>query len=216
MGYGWESERVHVSTLAVGSLDALRAMVSSATLVVAPSADVVVVPTAAAFTGAAEAALVLARALEGLDARVEALMVTDRAASDEPYFVSRLADADLVVLGDGSALHARSVWRHSRVGEAINAATRLVAVGSVASVLGEVMIDPRGGAPTTGLNYRAGVALCAPASLEQLGRTRLLLGDDVTLVVLGSSGVLEWREGTWRVVCARDVEVTRGARVITL
>ena len=207
---------MHTSTLAVGSLGALRAAVTSATLGAPPNADVVVVPTAAAFTGAAEAALALARALEGLDARVEALMVTDRAAADETYFVSRLTDADLVVLGDGSALHARSVWRHSRVGDAINAATHLVAVGSVASVLGEVMIDPRGGAPTTGLNYRAGIALCSPASLEQLGRTRSLLGGDVTLVVLGARGVLEWREGAWRVVCGDDVEVTRGARVVTL
>ena len=86
-------------------------------------------------------------------------MVSDRAATKDQYYVDRLVDADLVVLCDGSALHARSVWRDNAFGEAINAASTLVAVGAVASVLGEVMIDPRGGAPTTGLGYRMGAAL---------------------------------------------------------
>ena len=205
------------STLVVGSLDALRdALGDDALGPLAPRTDVVVVPTAAAFVGAAQAAVATAEVFDGFDVTIEALMVTDRASNREPYFVERLVKADLVVLCDGSPLHARTVWRNSPVGDAINAARSLVAIGAVSSVLGEVMIDPRGGAPTIGLGYRIGVAFCAPASNEQLDRTRSLLATDVALVVLGLRGVVEYRDDQWRVLRSADVVVTRGSQVVTL
>ena len=204
-------------TLVVGSLGALRdALMGDALGPLAPDADVVVVPTAAAFVGAAQAAVATAEVFDGLDVKIEALMVTDRASNAEPYFVDRLANADLVVLCDGSPLHARMVWRNSPVGDAINAAHSLVAIGAVSSVLGDVMIDPRGGAPTIGLGYRAGVAICAPSSKEQSERTRSLLATDVALVVLGPQGILRCRDDEWLVVRAADVVVTRGPDVVTL
>jgi len=89
-----------------------------------------------------------------------------------------------------------------------------VAIGAVASVLGEVMIDPRGGAPTTGLGYRRGAALSLPASDEQMARTRTLLRD-VALVAIGPSGVVHHDGEQWRVLCG-DVVVTRGPDVIEL
>ena len=205
------------STLAVGSLGALRdALVDDVFGPLATNADVVVLPTAAAFIGAAQAAVTTAEVFDGLDVNIEALMVTDRASSSEPYFVERLANADLVVLCDGSALHARTVWRNSPVGEAINLARSIVAIGAVTSVLGEVMIDPRGGAPTVGLGYRKGVAFCAPASEVQMDRTRSLLATDVALVVLGPRGILQCRDDEWRVVRSADVVVTQGSEVVTL
>ncbi len=208
---------MQTSTLAVGSLEALKDALADFALIDLPvDADVVVVPTAAAFIGAAEASVAVADVFGGRDVRVEALMVTDRASNAEGYFVDRLAQCDLVVLCDGSPLHARTVWRNSPVGDAINSAAQLVAVGGVASVLGEVMIDPRGGAPTTGLNYRSGVVLCPPSSDEQLRRTRSLLAGDVVLVVLGSNGALQFRSGRWRVVRPEGVVVTRGHDVVTL
>jgi len=82
-------------------------------------------------------------------------MVVDRVSAGENHFATRIVEASLVVLCDGSALHARSVWRDTPVGEALARARSLVAVGASASVLGEVMIDPRGGAPTTGLGLSA-------------------------------------------------------------
>jgi hypothetical protein len=204
-------------TLAVGSLDALRdALVNGVLGPFATNADVVVLPTAAAFVGAAQAAVTTAEVFDGFDVRVEALMVTDRASGLEPYFVERLADADLVVLCDGSPLHARMVWRNSPVGEAINLSHSIVAIGAATSVLGEVMIDPRGGAPMIGLGYRRGVAFCAPASEDQMVRTRSLLATDVALVVLGPRGILRCRDDEWRVVRSADVVVTRGSQVVTL
>ena len=177
-------------------------------------ADVVVVPTAGAFSGLEVAATALARVFEGRGARVEALMIAQRRDADDGYFAARVASADVVALTDGSPLHAMSVWRTTAVGSALSRAARLIAVGSVATVLGEVMIDPRGGAPTNGLSYRRGLAVCVSASDAQLERTRTLLGDEVTLAAMGPDGVLVECAGTWR--ASGDVVVTRGARVVQL
>jgi hypothetical protein len=204
------------TTVAVGSLEGLRSVLSDASLLrLEAGADVVVVPTAAAFVGIAEAAWAVAEVCEPFDLRVEALMVADRTSAGEPYFAERLGAADLVVLCDGSPLHARAVWRATPVGEGIDRARRLLAVGSVASVLGAVMIDPRGGAPTTGLGYRDGVAFAAPASDEQLARTRSLMPAGLALAVLGPRGVVLNDGAAWRVVID-DVVVTRGHDVALL
>lgn len=204
------------STFAVGSLEGLAALFADRSLLrVAVDADVVIVPTAAAFTGITESAVVIADVLDGYGFRVEALMAGDRIALSDPYFPRRIAEADVVILGDGSALHARAVWRDSDVGRAIEASTSLIAIGSVATVLGDVMIDPRGGAPTTGLGYRSGAALCRLASDEQMARTRSLLARDVALVTLGETGIVHHDDNGWRVV-AGDVVVTRGQDDATL
>lgn len=198
------------STWVAGSLDALRELLaSSADLTITSATTVVLLPTAAAFTGVTQAAIELARPFETYEARVEALMLTDRSSSDEPSFALRVADADVVVLSDGSALHARSVWLDTAIGEAIRNAQTLIAVGSAASVLGETMIDPRGGAPTLGLGYRVGAAITMRANDEQLARTRALLGEREVLAVLGPSGILHHDGVAWRVV-GGDVVTTRG------
>ena len=198
------------STFAVGSLPALAALFADhATLPLRDDADVVIVPTAAAFTGITEAAIAIASECDGFDLRVEALMAGDRAALSDPYFARRIGEADVVILGDGSALHARSVWRDSDVGAAIDQSATRVAIGSVSTVLGDVMIDPRGGAPTTGLGYRSGAALCVASSDEQMARTRSLLASDIALVTLGPTGIVHHDDSGWRIVRG-DVVVTRG------
>jgi hypothetical protein len=196
--------------MAMGSLAALRASLTRGDLLVVTSeSDVVIVPTAAAFIGATEAAIDLSMVFEDCGARVEALMQLDRSSSDEPYFAQRAREADVVVLSDGSPLHAKSVWHQTPIGDAIRDAPVVVTIGSVSSVLFETMIDPRGGAPTTGLAYREGLVVTTSSSAEQLSRTRTLLGDDVVLAVLGASGVLHGDGARWRVLTG-DVTTTRG------
>jgi hypothetical protein len=196
--------------MAFGSLAALGDSLTRGELfVVTSETDVVVVPTAAAFIGATEAAIDLSTVFEGGGARVEALMHLDRSSSDEPYFAKRIREANIVVLSDGSPLHAKSVWHQTPIGEAIRDAPLVVTIGSVSSVLFDTMIDPRGGAPTTGLGYREGLVVTTSASEEQLSRTRALLGDDNILAVLGASGVLHGVGGRWRVVTG-EVTTTRG------
>ncbi len=217
MGPEWETHRVNGTIVAAGSLGALGAVFRDNSLLGLPAdADIVVLPTAASFTGVAEAAVAVAQVCNEFDVRIEALMVTDRASSAEPYFVGRLVNADAVILCDGSALHAKTVWRNSPVGDALKSAARLIAIGSVASVLAEVMIDPRGGAPTIGLGLFSDVAIATTASDDQLARTRSLVGEEIALVVLGPLGIVERANGAWRVVAGDDVIVTRGSEVSAL
>lgn len=212
-----ETGSVEGSIFAVGSLDALRSVLGEELLAeLGAGADVVVLPTAAAFTGAANAVLEVLEACDAFDFALEALMVSDRPSANEPHFAQRIRSAQLVVLCDGSSLHARTVWRETLVGEALDQAQRIVAVGSVSSVLGEIMIDPRGGAPTTGLGLFRGVTFCQPQSDEQMQRTRSLLDDETMLVVLGARGALAYREETWRVLRSEDVAITRGEEVVSL
>jgi hypothetical protein len=202
--------------MAFGSLAALGdAVIGGELLVLTSDSDVVIVPTAAAFIGATEAAIDLSTLFEASGARVEALMHLDRSSSDEPYFALRTREADVVVLSDGSPLHAKSVWHQTPIGEAIRDARLVVTIGSVASVLFETMIDPRGGAPTTGLGYREGLVVTTSVGEDQLSRTRTLLGEDAVLAVLGTSGVLQGDGARWRVVTG-DVTTTRGHNVVEL
>ena len=204
------------STFAVGSLQGITALLDDvATMPRRGDADVVIVPAAAAFTGITESAVAIAGRFDSYDLRVEALMAGDREALSDPYFARRIREADVVILGDGSPLHARSVWRASDVGAAIDASNTLVAIGSVATVLGDVMIDPRGGAPTTGLGYRSGAALCLAASDDQMARTRSLLAHDIALVTLGPTGIVHHDDNGWRVVRG-EVIVTSGQDPTTL
>jgi hypothetical protein len=201
---------------AVGSIDALRDVLGQRTPIVLPEgADVVILPTASAFSGAEAAAIELASLFEARGARIEALMNVSRDSSDEPHFAQRVRDADLVVISDGSALHAKSVWRGTLVGEAIRDSHCVAAVGSVATVLGDVMVDPRGGAPTNGLGYVSGLVIGVSASEEQLARTRLLLGEDAMFAVLGDQGVVHFDGTNWRII-ASDVVTTRGAMLVEL
>lgn len=188
----------------VGSLDALRApQVRDVTSV----QRVCVLATAAAFRGFGEAiAEVLALPVWG-DATLTGVEAIDRLSANDVAVLDEVASADLVVLVEGAALHARSVWRASALGDVL-AASRLVAVGSVGSVLGATMIDPRGGAPTTGMGLFDDVVLSVRAGVEQTLRTRDLLGTRHTLVELGPRSVVTY-EGTWRIRVGEDLVVTR-------
>jgi cyanophycinase-like exopeptidase len=204
------------STWVVGSLDALAELLATHDdLKVTSETTIVLLPAAAAFIGATQAAIELAALFETYEAPVEALMLTDRSSSDETMFAQRVADANVVVLSDGSALHAKSVWLDTTVGEAIRDAETLIAVGPAASVLGDIMIDPRGGAPTIGLGYRSGLVVTGPENDEQLARTRALLGEREVLAVLGPSGILHHDGANWRRVSG-DVVTTRGEKSVEL
>ena len=134
-------------------------------------ADVVILPTAAAFTGMAEAAIAIAGLLE--HQRPEALLIGDRDAAQTEHFARRIREAAAVVLTDGSPLHFRTAIRDTVVHDALRHAHLIVSVGSMGTVLGATMVDPRGGAPTTGLGIfdDCVVAVSSPT----LARTRELL-----------------------------------------
>ncbi len=204
-----------MTTFVVGSLAALGYLLEEQLIEAGEHYDVVVVPTAAAFSGLDDACEAISTVFDVARIRVEAAMVSDRVSSSDKSFAQRIRSADCVVLSDGSALHAKSVWHSSLVGDAIRGARRLIAVGSCATVLGDVMIDPRGGAPMAGLGYRSGLVTTTPANKEQLVRTRELLGAGATLAVVGPRGVLGYDGSTWRQL-HDDVVVTRGNDYVAL
>jgi hypothetical protein len=142
-------------------------------------------------------------------------MGNDRAACDEAYFATRVRDADVVVLLDGSPLHARATWRDTALGRAIEHANSIIAIGAVATVLGEEMIDPRGGAPTTGLGYRPGAVLTTLAAPDQMERTRQLIDAKKLLLVVSPNGSAAQENDRWRVV-GGDVTASRGTQIVDL
>jgi hypothetical protein len=156
-----------VSIVLAGSLSALAAWVP-------PVGPVAVIGSAAAFRGLDLALGEVRRALG--DSELLWYPAASKAAVDA---VAREAgEPAWWLLVDGNALHARSLWRHSALAQRWREGSGpVVAVGASASVIGEIMIDPRGGAPTTGVNlYRGRVV--TPRLPEALAtRTRLLLGD---------------------------------------
>ncbi len=189
----------------VGSLQALRSPEISDEVA---ASRICVVATAAAFRGPDDAiAEVLGEPVWG-DATTFSVAAIDRRGANDGAVVDEVAHADLVILVDGAVLHARSVWRASALG-AVLATSRLVAIGSIGSVLGATMIDPRGGAPTTGMGLFDEVVLSVPAGKEQTLRTQGLLADTHTLVELGARSILTY-EGAWIVRVDEDLVVTRG------
>jgi hypothetical protein len=188
----------------VGSLDALRA---PQVLDVTTAQHVCVLATAAAYRGPGEAIAEVLALPVWSGATLTGVEAINRLSANDVAVLDEVASADLVVLVEGAVLHARSVWRASALGDVL-AASRLVAVGSVGSVLGTTMIDPRGGAPTTGMGLFDDVVLSVGAGVEQTSRTRDLLGTRHTLVELGSRSVVTY-EGTWRIRVGEDLVVTR-------
>ena len=165
------------------------------------NADVVIVPLAAAFTGATEAALAVAQRLEGAPLTLEVLLVSDRESANTAHFAQRVADADAVIITDGSALHLRTTLRNTALETALRQAKLVVAIGSVATVFGDPMIDPRGGAPTTGMGLFTDAVLTVNS--PTLERTRELLPSDAELYVVGESEGLYHHSGEWYVSSAQ-------------
>jgi hypothetical protein len=193
-------------------MDALDAAVR--TFAPAELKKVCVLATAAAFRGPRDAIDELSSRGVWGDLRPVGVEALDRASASDHAVLSAVDAADLVVLVDGAVLHARSVWRATPLGESLRSHS-LLAVGSVGSVLGDTMIDPRGGAPTTGLGFFDDVVVTVTAGEEQTLRTRSLLGQRATLLELGRHSVVTF-DGQWRVVVDDDLLVTRDGVVSVL
>lgn len=164
-------------------------------------ADVVILPLAAVFTGATEAAIAVAELLGATEFRVEALLVTDKESANNEHFAQRIREADAVIVTDGSPLHLRSTLRETEVERALRDASLVVGMGSVATVFGDPMIDPRGGAPTTGMGlFTDAIVTVDGPTLE---RTRELVGDDVELYVVEPKMGIYRHSGEWYVSSAQ-------------
>jgi cyanophycinase len=184
-------------------------------LVEAAGGEVALLPTAAAFERPDRALQTAASYFEGLGARVRPIEVLVRRDAMDPVFAEAVRSARLVYLGGGSPLHLRSVLKGSLVWEALRAAWQAGATvaGSSAGamVLGDPMVDPRGGALTLGLGLIERLAVLPHADTlggERLKRTLELAGPGVRVVSIPErSALLREPDGSWRMSGAGRVHV---------
>jgi len=169
----------------------------------AGTTEVVVLPTAAAFENPDRAVAQAIKYFDGLGARVTPLAVLNRRDAEAPASVSAIRVAKFVYIADGSPLHLRSVLKGSEFYDALVYAYGRGAVvaagGASATVFGDPMVDPRGGAYTVGLGLVPGLAVfpyhgsaaehLRERSIDLLAKGALLVGiDEQTALVRSGTG----------------------------
>ncbi len=183
-------------------------------------AEVVVLPTAAAYEHP-ERAVETARAWFGrFGAAVKGLMILSRRDALDESAASELREARFIYLSGGSPMHLRSVLKDTPVWTAIVDAWRSGAVlaGSSAGamVLGDSMVDPRGGALTLGLGLLERIAVMPHYdtwSEEKAHRTVQLATGHLRIAAIDErTALIRDPDGSWSAVGAGNVTVFVDAR----
>lgn len=124
--------------------------------------EVLVVPTAAAYEQPQKVVAAASAYFGELGVKVKAADVYGRTAATDKANAKAVRAAKLVYFGDGSPLHMRSVFKDTpwwdALVEAWNDGTAIAGTGAGAMVLGDPMVDPRGGAYTLGLGLLPSMA----------------------------------------------------------
>ena len=184
----------------------------------AAAKEVVVIPAAAAFEHPER---VHGRAIahfEPLGTKVRTVPVLHRTEADDPKHAEVVRRARFVYLPDGSPLHLRSVLKGSALFDALLAAylggASLAASGAGATLIGDPMVDPRGGAYTVGLAVVPDLAVfpyhgraaehMRERSIDLLPPTAKLVGVDE------ETALVRDRDGKWRVAGTGVVTVYTG------
>jgi cyanophycinase len=173
----------------------------------ADNAEVLVLPTAAAYEHPERAVETAERWFAGFGGRVRGLMVIHRTEAEDPANAAAVRESRFIYLGGGSPMHLRSVLKDSPVWEALVAAWHdgAVLAGSSAGamVLCDPMVDPRGGAFTLGLALVAQVAIIPHHdtwSREKAKRTIDLAPPGLPLVAIDEqTAVIRRPDGSWTV-----------------
>ena len=170
--------------------------------------DVLVVPTAAAYEHPQRTIDAATTYFGQLGAKVKALDVITRPAATDKANVKLIKAAKLIYFGDGSPLHLRSVYKDTPVWDALVAAfndgTAVAGTGAGAMVLGDPMVDPRGGAFTLGLGLVPSLAAMTKThewSPETKRRTIQLANKGLPVVAVDdATALLRSPKGDWSVV----------------
>jgi cyanophycinase len=133
-------------------------------------------------------------------------MVLRRADAEDGLNAAMVRDARFVYLAGGSVLHLRSVLKASAVWDALVAAWAggAVVAGSSAGgmVLGEAMVDPRGGALTLGLGLVNQIALLPHANSwpqDRAHRTVRLASSGLHIAAVDErTALVRGTDGRWR------------------
>jgi cyanophycinase len=181
----------------------------------AGSREVLVLPTAAAYWHPERAVETAAGYFSALGASVKPCMVLGRADAEDPRNAGTVRAARFVYIAGGSVLHLRSVLKGSAVWDALVQAWAAGAVlaGSSAGamVLGDTMVDPRGGALTLGLGLLPQLAVLPHASSwseEKTHRTVRLGSDGLRIAAVDErTALLRGQDGHWRLLGGGNVTV---------
>ena len=172
--------------------------------------DVLVVPTAAAYEQPQKVVEAATTYFSDLGVKVKAANVFGRSAAMEKANAKAVRAAKLVYFGDGSPLHMRSVFKDTpwwdALVEAWNDGTAVAGTGAGAMVLGDPMVDPRGGAFTLGLGLLPSLAAMTKTHdwhHETKRRTIQLATKGLPLVAVDdATAALRSPKGEWSVLGA--------------
>jgi cyanophycinase len=186
--------------------------------------DVVVLPTAAAYWHPEKAIETAGAYFSGLGATVKACMVLRRADAEDRGHAGMVRAARFLYLAGGSVLHLRSVLKSSPVWDALVEAWAAGAVlaGSSAGamVLGDAMVDPRGGALTLGLGLLPQLAVLPHAgdwSEEKTHRTVRLASGGLRIAAIDErTGLLRAPDGRWYQLGSGNVTIWLDGRQVGL
>ena len=183
-------------------------------------AQVVVLPTAAAYEHPQHAVETAQAWFGRFGATVEPMMILSRRDALDEEAAQRLRAARFIYLSGGSPMHLRSVLKDTPAWSAIEDAWRggAVLAGSSAGamVLGDSMVDPRGGALTLGLGLLERIAVLPHYdtwSEEKAHRTVQLATGHLRIAAIDErTALLRDRDGTWCAVGAGRVTIFVDAR----
>ena len=189
---------------------------------VAGAKEVVVIPAAAAFEHPERVADRAAAWFGPLGVKARVLPVLRRADAEDAKHAEVVRRARFVYIVDGSPLHLRSVLKGSALFDAVLSAyhggASVAASGAGATLVGDPMVDPRGGAYTVGLGMVPDVAVfpyhgtaadhLRERSLDLLPPTATLVGVDAATALVRDA------DGTWSVEGTGSVTLYRGRNTV--
>ncbi|HSH22829.1 MAG TPA: Type 1 glutamine amidotransferase-like domain-containing protein [Acidimicrobiales bacterium] len=184
-------------------------------LVASGGAEVVVLPTAAAYEHPDRAVTAATTWFAGFGGQVRGLDVLQRRDALDPDKADAVRAARFVYLSGGSPLHLRSVLKETPLWDALVAAwdDGAVVAGSSAGamVLCDPMVDPRGGAFTVGLGMVVNVAVLAHAEPDVATshhRTLELASEGVAVAAVPvRTALVRDPDGSWSSAGADTVRV---------
>lgn len=176
--------------------------------------EVLVLPTAAAFEQPDKAVSHAAAWFERLGGTVRGLRVLQRPEALDEANVAAVRSARFIYLSGGSPLHLRSVLKETPLWDALVEAFEAggVIAGSSAGamVLGDPMVDPRGGAFTVGLGLVSNLAVlphAEPDVAKHHKRTFELAEKGLVLAAIPErTALVRDRAGAW--CCPFDGKAT--------
>ena len=167
--------------------------------------EVLVLPTAAAFEHPDRLVARAAEWFAPVGGAVVSCPILNRRDAEDPALVAMIRRARFIYIAGDSPMHLLGVLKDTQAWVAVEAAWRsgavLAAASDAAMVLGDPMVDPRGGAFTIGLGLISDLAVLPHADTWPPARTKRTLkiaGKRVTVALIDErTALLRNPSGSW-------------------